>query len=142
MIHIALCFLPFAFLELETSLAGAVSQGFYTTMVQVTAAVKNNVFDTGSLCPFSDQFAHCDRLFLFRSGQSGRRGRSQRMPCQVVDYLAVNGFVGAKNAQTWTRGRSVHFFTDAHMNALTTLLFCAFHYFYQFGFSRLPTGET
>jgi hypothetical protein len=64
------------------------------------------------------------------------------MPCQVVDYLAVNGFVGAENAQPWARSRTVYFLTDAHVNALTTLLFCAFHYFYQFRLSRLPTGKT
>jgi hypothetical protein len=114
-------------LQAKTCFAGAVCQGFYPAVVQISAAIKFDLFNASRFCSFRNQFADCNCLFRFGTCDTAGTGCCQRVTFQIINNLAINRFTGAIYTEARPLRRAAYFLADTHVNALTTLLFGAFH---------------
>src|ERR1017187_1615607 len=111
-------------LKLQTSLTGCIGQSLHPAVVQVSAAIEDNLLDALLLRALCNQLA--DRLrgghvsaVVFVRGLFAERGcRDQGDAVQVVDELRVDVVQRAVDVKARTLGRSGHLLADAGVHAL------------------------
>ena len=104
-------------LEFETALTSTLSQFLYTTMVDITAAVKYYLGNALGKCSLGYSLAYLAGSFLvaaeaFEALLHGR-GAGQSYAVHIIDDLSVNMLGGAEYTKAWTlwcaaKSRSYH----------------------------------
>src|ERR1035438_5750419 len=111
-------------LKLQTSLTGCIGQSLHPAVVQVSAAIEDNLLDALLLRALCNQLADrlccgCISAVVLVLGLLAERGcRDQGDAVQVVDELRVDVVQRAVDVEARTLGRSGHLLADAGVHAL------------------------
>ena len=95
--------------EFKSAFPGGIGERFDAPVIEIGAAVEDDLGDTGGLGAFRDEFADLDRRLLVGAGlqlaaeillQARRRG--DRVAALVVDHLRIDVRRGAEDGQPRT----------------------------------------
>ena len=108
-------------LELESAVTCGIGEGFYFSVVEVAAAVKDHSMDAGGKGTLCDEFAdllcadHIGRRLLegFVEGGGGTKGAA----LGIVDDLGVDVLIGIMDGEARSFCGADDFATDAFVNA-------------------------
>src|SRR5690606_7940223 len=114
-----------------SSLSCSFCQCLDTSVVQVSAPVKNHGFYILTFCPFGDQLT--DFLGLIGFGSGGFNGLllggggHQRRTSHVIDDLTTDPSIGPVYRQPWFFSCAIDFPTDSVFDAVSAGCFIHFH---------------
>src|SRR5271170_814487 len=115
---------PWETLEIETRFAGCVGEGFYTAVIEVAAAIEDNLLYALLFRALGDEFANLSSssnvatVLLVFGLLAERGGGSDGDSVEIIDELGVDVVERAVNVEAWALCSTGHLLADARVDAL------------------------